>query len=40
MQAIEDTTSIVAHVRKERDVPKAVPNIVIGGSYGVFARVP
>lgn len=33
-QAIEDTASIVAHVRKERDVPEAAPNIVIGGSYG------
>lgn len=27
--------SVVQHVRKERGVPSAVPNIVIGGSYGV-----
>lgn len=26
---------MVQHVRKERGVPSAVPNIVIGGSYGV-----
>jgi hypothetical protein len=34
-QVIEDTASVVQHVRKERGVPSAVPNIVIGGSYGV-----
>lgn len=33
-QVIEDTATVVQHVRKERGVPRSVPNIVIGGSYG------
>lgn len=37
-QVIEDTASVVQHVRKEREVPDAVPNIVIGGSYGKWPR--
>lgn len=34
LQVIEDTVSVVQHVRQERHVPVSVPNIVIGGSYG------
>lgn len=34
IQVIEDTATVVQHVRKERGVPQSVPNIVIGGSYG------
>lgn len=34
LQVIEDTASVVQHVRRERGVPDKVPNIVIGGSYG------
>lgn len=34
LQVIQDTVTVVQHVRKERHVPEEVPNIVIGGSYG------
>lgn len=34
VQVIEDTATVVQHVRKQRDVPAAVPAVVIGGSYG------
>lgn len=34
VQVIEDTATVVQHVRKERGVPQSVPIIVIGGSYG------
>lgn len=37
-QVIEDTVSVVQHVRKEREVPAATPNIVVGGSYGELGR--
>lgn len=34
VQVIEDSVAVVAHVRKQRAVPKATPSIVVGGSYG------
>lgn len=34
VQVIEDSIAVVAHVRKERAVPRSAPNIVVGGSYG------
>lgn len=40
LQVIEDSVAVVAHVRKQRAVPKATPNIVVGGSYGKGARSP
>lgn len=33
-QVIEDSVAITEHVRAERRIPRATPNIVIGGSYG------
>lgn len=33
-QVIEDTAAVLAFVREERNVPAAVPAVVIGGSYG------
>eukprot|EP00775_Hariotina_reticulata_P006013 gene6013-6251_t len=33
-QVIEDTATVLAHVRAELDVPGPVPAVVIGGSYG------
>lgn len=40
LQVIEDSVAVVAHVRKQHAVPKATPNIVVGGSYGKSLQFP
>jgi pimeloyl-ACP methyl ester carboxylesterase len=34
LQVIEDTASIVRHVRQQWRLPASVPAVVVGGSYG------